>query len=60
MVKDTLVSTIQEQIDIQQATLDATNSANDRLIGKIQEQIDDTRQARQKEEAEKNIANLHS
>lgn len=60
MVQETIVGVLQEQIDLQQATLDATNNANSMLISKIQEQIDDNRQARQNEEAEKNIANLQS
>jgi hypothetical protein len=40
--------------------LDATNNANSQLINKIQEQINETRQARQNEETEKNIEDLRS
>jgi hypothetical protein len=40
--------------------LDATRDANSQLISKIQEQIDDNRQARANQEAEDNIANLQS
>ena len=51
---------LQKQIDIQQEQLDATKSASDRLINKIQEQIEDQRQARENEKAEQNIANLRA
>lgn len=48
---------LQKQIDIQQEQLDATKSASDKLISKIQEQIEDQRQARENEKTEQDIAN---
>ena len=60
MVKETVLDKIQKQIDIQQDTLDATRTANQNLVNKIQEQIDTTRQEKQNQEAEENIANLRS
>lgn len=60
MVKETVLDKMQKQIDIQQDTLDATRTANQNLINKIQEQIDTTRQEKQNQEAEENISNLRS
>lgn len=60
MAKDTILVAMQEQIDLQRETLEATREANAQLISKIQEQIDEARQERANEEAEKNIANLQS
>lgn len=60
MAKEAILGAMQEQIDLQRETLAATQEANAQLINKIQEQIDDNRQARAKEEAEENIANLQA
>lgn len=60
LVKETLLNSLQEQIDLQRATLEATRSANTALLNKIQEQIDQERQDKQNEEAEENIASLRS
>ena len=60
MAKEAILASLQEQIDLQQETLDATRSANDQLINKLQEQINETRQDRQNAEARENIANLQS
>ena len=60
VVRETIVSKLQEQINVEKEALDATKQANSNLISKIQEQIDDERQARQNEEAEKNIQNQQS
>lgn len=60
MVKETILDTLQKQVDIQQETLDATRDANTQIINKLQEQIDDTRQERENEEARQNIADLQS
>ena len=60
MAKESILNAMQKQIDIQQETLNATKDASAQVINKIQEQIDDTRQARENEEAEKNIAKLQS
>jgi hypothetical protein len=38
--------------------LDATSEANDKLLNKIQEQIDEDRRREQEEKAKENIANL--
>lgn len=60
MAKEAVLGQMQKQIDLQQDTLDATRDANAQLIGKIQEQIDDNRQARANQEAKENIANLQA
>ena len=57
-VTDALYDQSQKEIDKLQEIKDATETANANLISKLQEQIDEQRQQRQKEEAEKNIANL--
>ena len=60
MAKEAVLGQMQKQIDLQQQTLDATRDANAQLIEKIQEQIDDNRQARANQEAEENISNLQA
>lgn len=60
MAKDTIVNSIQKQIDLQQETLDATREANSLLIGKIQEQIDADRQREANKKTEENIENMRS
>ena len=59
-IGDLLVSEMEKAISVQEDILDATESANERLVDKIQEQIDDERQARENEKAEKNISDLRS
>jgi vacuolar-type H+-ATPase subunit I/STV1 len=39
MTKEAVINKMQEQIDLQQDTLDATRDANAQLLDKIQEQI---------------------
>ena len=58
LVEDTITKQLQEQITLQEETLDATQTANSKLIEKIQEQIDKTRQDREKDKAQQNIADL--
>ena len=60
MAKDAVLDKIQKQIDLQEDTLAATEEANSTLISKIQQQIDETRQARENEKAEENIADRQS
>ena len=60
MVKETMLDKLQKQIDLEQATLEATEEAKDKLLSKMQEQIDDARQARDNEKAEQNIADLET
>ena len=60
LAKEAILDSLQKQIDIQQETLDATKDANNQLINKIQESIDDSRQARQNEKAQKDIASMQS
>ena len=60
MAKEAVLNQMQKQIDLQQDLLDATQDANDKLLNKIQEQINENRQNRQNEEAEKNIEQLRS
>ena len=60
MVKETILDTLQKQVDIQQETLDTTRDINTQIISKLQEQIDDARQERKNEEARQNIADLQS
>ena len=59
-VTDALYDQGQKEIDKLSEIKDATDTANSNLINKIQEQIDDQRQARQNAETEKNIANMRS
>ena len=59
-IKDTILSSIQEQIDTEKEILDATKNANSQLINKLQEQIDFNRQQKQNEKAEQNISDLYS
>ena len=58
MAEETIVGTLQEQIDLQSEAIDATKEANSRLLSKLQEQIDADRQREQKEESENNISDL--
>ena len=60
MAKEAVVAALEEQINLQQQTLDATKDANSQLISKIQEQINESRQQREREKAEKNIADLRN
>ena len=59
-VVDALEKQRQDAIDKLSEINDSINSANDKLVGKIQEQINDERTARQQEQAQQNIANMQS
>lgn len=59
-IGELLVSEIEKEISLQSDLLDATQSANDKLINKIQEQIDTERQRRENEKTEQNIADLQN
>jgi hypothetical protein len=43
MAKETILDAMQKQIDLQSETLEAQKTANENLIGAIQEQIDEQR-----------------
>lgn len=58
MAEEVISGQLQKQIELQQENIDATEKANSTLIDKIQEQIDQTRADREKEETEKNLAEL--
>ena len=60
LVKESILNTMQEQIDIQRETLDATRDANDLLISKIQETITAQRTEEENEKTEQDIANMYS
>ena len=60
MAKTAVLTKMQEQIDIQQDALDATREASEQIIGKIQEQITDARQARENEKTEEELANMQN
>lgn len=60
MAKESILGALEREIDLQQQTLDATKDANSQLISKIQEQIDDSRQARENAQMEEDIANMES
>ena len=60
MAKEAILASLQEQIDLQQQQLDATNEARNQLVNKIQEQINEQRQDRQNAEAVKNIEDLRA
>lgn len=57
-VEEAILKNLEKQLQAQKDLLDATKTANDRLIDSIQEQIDDDREARELEEASKNLENL--
>ena len=59
-IVDALYQEGQKQIDKLSEIQDATETANSNLISKIQEQINEQRQARQNEETEKNISDMRS
>jgi hypothetical protein len=59
-IGDLIVSEIEKEISLQSDLLDATQDANSKLIGKLQEQIDADRQARENEKTEKNISDLQN
>ena len=59
-IADLIVSEIEEEISLQSDLLDATQSANDKLISKLQEQIDSDRQDRENEKTEQSIADLQN
>ena len=50
----------QDEIDKLSEVNDSINTANDRLIGKIQEQIDNARQQREMENAQQELEDLYS
>ena len=60
LVGETILDVIEKEISLQEDLLDATEEANDRLVSKLQEQIDEDREARENEKAEENLANLQS
>ena len=60
MAKNSILGAMEKQIDIQQDTLDATKETNAQIIGKIQEQIDDQRQARENAKMEEDLNNLYA
>ena len=59
-VADALQTIAQQEIDKLSAINDSINTANERMIGKIQEQIDDARQERQRERMREDIAKSQS
>lgn len=59
-IGDLIISELEEEISIQQDILDATQDANEKLIDKLQEQIDEERQARKNKKVKENISDLYS
>ena len=59
-IKETILTTLEDQINIQEETLNATQEANSLLIDKIQEQTDEIRRQREKEDKEQDITDLRS
>ena len=59
-VGEMITAELEKEIEVQQDILDATQSANDKLLNKLQEQIDGERQDRENEQTEKNIADLQN
>lgn len=59
MVKETVLGALQDQIDLQQETLDATRDANTQIISKLQDQINQQRQEDENAEARENISDLY-
>ena len=59
-IGDLIISELEKEISIQQDILDATQDANEKLINKLQEQIDEERQARENEKTKENISDLYN
>ena len=59
-VGELITSELQKQIEVEKEILDATETANEKLIDKIQQQIDEDRQSRENEKTEKEISDLYA
>lgn len=59
-VADTIISEREKEIDALNRINDSVNSANEKLISKMQEQIDEDRQERANQETEKNLQDLYN
>jgi hypothetical protein len=51
---------MEKSIETQENLLDATKNANDRIVDKIQQQIDEDRQARENEKTEEELGDMYS
>ena len=59
-VEEMLISELEEQISIEQDLLNATEKANNQIISKLQEQIDETRRREENREKEEDLKQLRS
>ena len=59
-IGDLLTTQLDKEIELQEKLLEITSSANEKIVNKIQEQINEDRQARENEKAKKDIARLRS
>ena len=59
-VEEAIIDLRQKEIDKLEDVNESINNANDKLVAKIQEQIDADRQARENEQAEQEIADMRS
>lgn len=59
-VADAIINEREKEIDALNRINDSVNSANEKLIGKMQEQIDADRQERANQETEKNLQDLYN
>ena len=57
-VGNLIIAELEKEISIQQDVLEATKTANEKLIGKIQEQINSDRQERENQKTEQEISDL--
>lgn len=57
---EVIISTMEKSIETQENLLDATKEANDRIVDKIQEQINEDRQARENEKTEEELGDMYS
>ena len=58
VAKDSIVATMEEDISIQEDILDATEEVGEKIVSKIQEQIDTERQERENERTREDISDL--
>lgn len=58
MIGELIITEMEKQLEVQQGILNATETANEKLLDKMQEQIDAERQQRENDEAKNNILDL--
>ena len=59
-IKDTILSSFREQLELEQSSLEASREADSAIMSKMQEQLDFERQQKANEEAEQNIEDMYA